>query len=497
MKMKKFYTALLVLGLAITANAQSSYKLDSTFNGNGAKVFPNFPNHTIRGCYLNTDGSMVIATQTDYSITNKRAIGKVNANGSMDNSMCGSVCTDTTTGNSFYTDVFRLGSNYYIGSTGYGGDAIIGNATTVEYQNYDATAKKSNAIVQFDNNTIIEGVSGQGEIYAYKVGTAGGGYNSTKASGIINGATYPYGGTIAPMDAAINGITINALGVQSGNKILAAGSRFVLGINADRPFIVRYKPNSLIVDSTFGTYGIVTLANIVGEVTAMVIDKDDKIFVTYYTNGLRYFSILNADGTYNTNAVNGGQAISIPFTIYKMLVTPQGNIIMGIDGGALDGGLLSFTKLGAPDNSFYNGTNKILFDNFINSMNYTNINDIAADSYGNLAISGYSTLGGTQNWQGTIVRLKSLNPVIPTSVNDVLPAKSITTYPNPASNTIEFTDVTLSNNAQIIITSIDGKVINNTKLVNNKIDISNLQTGVYFIQIEYNTNIYTTKFMKL
>jgi Secretion system C-terminal sorting domain/Domain of unknown function (DUF5122) beta-propeller len=495
--MKKIYTALLALGLAITANAQS-YKIDSSFNSMGSKVYStDFPNHTIRGSYLNNDGSMVIATQTDGTITTKRSVAKILANGNLDNTLCNSFCTDTATGVSFYTDVFKLGADYYISSTGYGGTAIKGNATTVDYQVYDADAKQTFVATQFNSNTIIEATKGQATIYAYKAGTIGSGYNGTKASGVINGASYPHGGALPTIeDVFLNGINVNALAVQSNNRILVGGTINLISNMEDRPFIARYKPNSIVLDSTFGTNGVVKLSNLIGAVQTILADASDNLFVTYSIGTSAYLAILNTNGTFNTTATNGGN-VSIPIIAYNTLLTPQGKILIGIYGDASTAKIVSFNKNGSADNTFFNGSNEMLLANNISGFTYFNFNDIASDAYGNIAISGFTENTTSAGWKGTIVKLKTLTPATPLNISSNTNIKTaLDIYPNPATNYLQVSDVQISNNAIVQINTIDGKIIN-SKIENNKINIEQLDNGIYFITIKDGANIYNSKFTKL
>ncbi len=60
-------------------------------------------------------------------------------------------------------------------------------------------------------------------------------------------------------------------------------------------------------------------------------------------------------------------------------------------------------------------------------------------------------------------------------------------YPNPANDFIKIN----SRNAKVKITDTKGVVLIET--INNEIDLSNLQKGVYFVQIEKNDKVYTEK----
>ncbi len=93
--------------------------------------------------------------------------------------------------------------------------------------------------------------------------------------------------------------------------------------------------------------------------------------------------------------------------------------------------------------------------------------------------------------------LSGSQPVFPTDnteINTVF--NDFKVYPNPAFNTLNI-DININEINNISIYSLDGKLVK--KLPNNTsktIDISNLNDGLYLIQINTNENVYSTKFMK-
>jgi len=74
---------------------------------------------------------------------------------------------------------------------------------------------------------------------------------------------------------------------------------------------------------------------------------------------------------------------------------------------------------------------------------------------------------------------------------------NIEIFPNPACDEITIDIPGLYQNSNIVIYSPLGEKIINTSLTlsENKIDISNLYTGLYFIQINFNNRIYTKKIL--
>ena len=70
-----------------------------------------------------------------------------------------------------------------------------------------------------------------------------------------------------------------------------------------------------------------------------------------------------------------------------------------------------------------------------------------------------------------------------TAVNDPDKEKNILLYPNPTSGKIDFTGIE-SDHFKINMTDIQGKVQSNYTIYENKIDISGLPDGIYFISIQ-------------
>jgi|GEM_PF-3124465 hypothetical protein len=99
---------------------------------------------------------------------------------------------------------------------------------------------------------------------------------------------------------------------------------------------------------------------------------------------------------------------------------------------------------------------------------------------------------GNNSAQSTLVYINILNPAT-TSINQLSNNNAINIYPNPAQN--NFTIETSSNEKQTVsVFDITGKLVL-SQTINGKtnIDISNFTNGVYFIQVQTNTNVITKK----
>ena len=77
-------------------------------------------------------------------------------------------------------------------------------------------------------------------------------------------------------------------------------------------------------------------------------------------------------------------------------------------------------------------------------------------------------------------------------------ADSFTLYPNPTSSelNIKSENFNLNGSIQFEITDITGKVVNNGIINNKKLDVENLNSGVYFLGLNVNGNKKVIKFIR-
>lgn len=81
------------------------------------------------------------------------------------------------------------------------------------------------------------------------------------------------------------------------------------------------------------------------------------------------------------------------------------------------------------------------------------------------------------------------------SINEIEFNQNVKFYPNPTSNSV-FLELENEIIKEIYIFDLSGKLVITLKNVNNQIDLSNLQTGTYFIKTD-NINIKSFKIIKL
>jgi len=87
----------------------------------------------------------------------------------------------------------------------------------------------------------------------------------------------------------------------------------------------------------------------------------------------------------------------------------------------------------------------------------------------------------------------TIDPLIPESVNEIIEKSSINLYPNPAYNILT---VETPVEATIEIFNINGKLLLSKQLITNKIDISTLAKGLYFIKLSTAEGSVVRKFVK-
>lgn len=86
-----------------------------------------------------------------------------------------------------------------------------------------------------------------------------------------------------------------------------------------------------------------------------------------------------------------------------------------------------------------------------------------------------------------------------TSVKELLASNNISIYPNPSSQNEIHVSTNNEKLLSIEIMSVDGKLINQIELSkqSNTVDISGLAPGQYIIKLNTESNVYTSKFIKL
>jgi hypothetical protein len=575
--MKKISTTVALL-LAISATkAQTTFRPDSSFNGNG--IFStngaagNNANAFATGGIVNNDGSVWLAGSINAIGNSKwtHYISRLKANGSADSNFCnvgasGYVYTFWQT-MGFLKEMYPVkNGGVFVPHSGYGGYYATSNtASTISkevYDDYDGLSIVASAQI---NDSVIVELGSSPNLYTYK----GTGSNSYLGENWFNnGATY-YGPL--PTNLIANSVVkFTGIATQSTGKILVYG--YQDSANYYLPFIIRLKSNTYnVVDSTYGSNGISYAPRNVfsaTQISSSYVQNDDKIILH---NG-EYFMRLNTDGTYDASfgyfKAYGADGTSTGFANARKFVTNSTNTeLYGISQNfSGDHTVFGVYTNGKQMNSFHNGKNYFRkLDADVNYSGLLELNDISINNAGDILVVGSAikipggvyeifamklkkgecnpitvstqqlndttvkiTVGGTNggdiniSYNENILTLgagtTSGNIVLPlgtytitvwqtngcegTAVVTTYPMaitnttySTFTTFPNPATDRIRFNVSNLSANAMASITTIDGKVISNNKISGNSINVSSLQKGLYFLQINDGAQQYTSRFI--
>jgi hypothetical protein len=557
--MKKIYAALAALSIALGANAQTTYKLDSTYNADG--IFStngpagNNAEAYATGSILNNDGTVWLSGGVTGIGNSSRAfyIARQKANGTPDSAFCtsGSYGYQYTSWNTlgYLLDLHALkNGGVYASHTGYGGYyAASTTAATVSkevYDDYDPATIYASAAI---NDSVIVQLGGAYGLYTY----------------IGNGSNFYQG---ANWLVKLRGIT-----TQSNQQILVYGWQD--SSNYYKPFIMRLKKHSFSeLDSSFGVNGISYAPGTVfgnTEITAHYVQSDNKIILH---NG-EYFMRINADGTYDASFgyirffhPDNGAA---PINARKFITNSTNTEIYGIcQNSSTDNFVFAGYTDGQALNSFHNGKN--YFRKSDADINYTSLDlyDISINNSGDLLVAGTArkaagsvfeiftmklkagvcvpvtvsvqqtsntnatvTVGGTSAAPYEVYYLVEDPGITITNGNTgiltIVPGTSYTVtvvdangcvgttvftagatalsnnaqatlavYPNPAKSALSFSLPNLSKDARYSIVGIDGKLVQANALTSNTIDIATLKPGIYFLQIKDAQQQFATRFIK-
>ena len=115
-------------------------------------------------------------------------------------------------------------------------------------------------------------------------------------------------------------------------------------------------------------------------------------------------------------------------------------------------------------------------------------------SSGNATATPNST-SATMNFDNFVVRATATETLLSTQSNTITD-NSFSIYPNPTSNVLNISNTNNFEIKNISVVDINGRVVKNQSGALTEINVSDLNTGVYFVTIETNEGKATKKFMK-
>lgn len=387
--MKKIYTGVLAIALALSANAQSvAYSLDQNYNTKGYKFNdPNpstFSTGSADAILLNDDGTEYVGIKQlfagdSYAIT---VLAKNKANGTRDSSFAtNGVATENMQRGVRVNDIALLnGGKIYCSGSGWGGyvwgsstmspQIYAGGVVTPSEMAYDGCKHNDNTVVQVGDVNVIAFFKDNGANTTNTYANDGYAY-----------VTYPT-------------VSANTPKLQRVASVLY-GSYYVAGVVDTFAFIAKYKHRTFELDSTWGTNGVISFET--GDVggasyfSDLKIQPDGKVVAIFNGafNGsnvvsnfiLRYTTTGAADNTFDSDgqkellncnrvAFLPGGDIALAYTYNFNIYNSAGVIVLHDNGDYVND--FDFPLLNSGDTALYTTTAAI-------SVNAT----------GDIAIAGY------------------------------------------------------------------------------------------------------------
>lgn len=331
------------------------------------------------------------------------------------------------------------------------------------------------------------------------------------------------------------------LALQNDGKILVGGEFIINGKTIKG--LIRLNANGS-VDSSFNLTG----SGLDAKAEKIIVNPDGKILVsgphiTSY-NGFSSRGIvkLNNDGSRDVSFYLGSGFENGLFGVKDIEIQSDGKILVGGGFQSFNGNtnckyLVRLDENGVLENEFTNAVKAEFYASF--SLNYGNhIKGITIQPDGMILVSAFTrdyqtnlyNLSSSGNLSGTgfgdisfdsdvvdckiqsdgkilvggyfgsyngyvakkLIRLKGQTAL---SVNDSK-IKDLIIFPNPVRETVNIQNMYDSFKSEFEIFNVLGKKVYFGKFKDNKIDISNISKGIYFLKLGTKNNVITTKFIK-
>jgi hypothetical protein len=398
--MKKIYTALAALGLALGANAQTPiYTLDSTFSADGIASFGAAGNVSAEGTGIaeNLSGIWVAGKLVTAGGANtSHFVSRFLSNGTFDNAFAtNGTAAYTASGNipSAIRDLHALRySSVYAAFSGGGGFQSSG----ATLQNYTYTPNPTGTAVTSTarmNDSLVVFLAGS-DIEVMKGGVA---YASFPW--FNSGSHY---GSLPSSVAGLSSVNYQKVAAQSDGKILLAG----LAANGNNLFILRLKNKETSeLDSTFGINGAVTYITgnqVPGrDVSCLQVypNGDDRIVLGYGNFMYRFSANGTRDNAFNAQIPDNDERFTrIAFDAYTNIVA--------IGKTSTTSTLYAFKNDGSPLNSFHKGKNTYLKTDADINLNTMDLLDVKIDGGSNVYVSGSLKETSTSDPKVLIMKLK-------------------------------------------------------------------------------------------
>ena len=491
--MKKIYT-IIALFFGLVMFGQDGI-LDATFASSGVKNLPTMGN--LSNMIIDSTGKIIIAGGDNGDIL----LYRLNPDGTFDTTFDtgGIKAIDLGSTNSIASSVALDSNDNIIIATSYYGKIIKLLASNGAFDNTFGTAgilthltdygKSVRVAVDFNNRIIVcsfELDTSNNFNYYNKLQrySSNGVFDTTFNSGNTLNFDYGFG----------EPSRVNGLQIQNNNKIIVSITE-----SGNVPFghsIKRFNENGSLdsgyTSSSNGVSSTGLLRNIYYDGSNLYCTAANSTPSIYYTATLIKY---NNDGTRDTSFSSDG-VVDVQFNndyynvAYGISVQPDGKKIISATSQAQASGSLCKASIarinldGSLDTTFgTNGKTSIPINTSNLYTNYSAINPVNGKLY-SLSYTSGTTLDLFRLTTGIIVLAN----------NKFTKDKSILLSPNPTNSTLTIQTQEKINTINLI--NLLGKKTNITNFENNKIDFSNLQNGIYFLEINTEKDSFTEKFIK-
>ncbi len=492
--MKKFTLCFLwFFGFVITVRSQPK-SLDSSFNGNGLYFFPtNNWSQSIGDLAIQADGKIVVGA----FYGSKSAVARLQANGTPDKSFGnnGGVIVDTINGSLKLLSqpdgkIIIIGSHF----------KVVGNETYyLTRLNADGSVDEGfgtgGVIIEPTSQIRAATLQQDGKIVLLKRP-----YNEEyknditrlNQDGSLDKSFGVNGHVIDDYDSTFGELGFITLAINSQGNIIASG--YVAGVKHQSTLIANYESNGT-RNANFGTNGLVRIEfqspdDAFGQYLKILPDDDILVSGDSYKNLL--IAKCKPTGALDLSYGDGGKIV-YPFSpnryssINDMAVLANGTSTFAVSSG----GFISFS----PD-----GKEEAIF-NF--PVGYQLIAACTYQPDGKLVVTGGYRKVNYVDYTPVVARFENIETAAVNSNNksevSLKNNLSITVFPNPASATLNISGLAGGMKTAITILDNNGKIVRSFKGETNQlksINIANLNSGIYYLQVQQNDQIKTLKFLK-
>jgi uncharacterized delta-60 repeat protein len=444
--------------------------LDLSFGFNGKVVNTEYYSSHSSGLKIQPDGKIIVVGQAQITNFNadKAIMLRYNTDGTL----------DTTFGINGVVNISEFGGN-----SGVLTDILIQSDNKI-LVSYLGGASDDIEVFRYNSNGTIDTLFGLNGIFKLNIGN-----NSLGQSNE----------------------TTTSVALKSDGTIILAG---YTDVNNDSEqydtFIVSINSNG-VLDTTFGTNGfIITNFYEVDLIRSLIINNVDSIFISGFSfdinnNSKIFLAKYSSSGILDSNFGTNGKVITQTsstnmFDIAsdiklqsdgKILCVGQSGRGYNFNGGTSqpsDMLLLRYNTDGSLDTTFSpTGYVTTSFDNNI----YNTGRSVAIQNDGNIVFGG-STLNLTTGQSFALARYTFDN----LATNSFSDNENFKIAPNPAKNLLTISVDENQKIDEVSVVDCTGKIVYIQKTNSNKIDVSSLQNGIYFVKIVANNKLFQQKFIK-